>query len=84
MKAFIYLVYFYHLVVWYATLVCRLDMEQYRESRLRKYAFNHHCDECGIEIPSDYANRAKVLAGHSRFCEGTLEGKRQREEAVIN
>ena len=84
MKAFIYLVYFYHLVVWYAPLVCRVQMDAYRESRLRKYAFYHRCKECGIEIPSDHANQAKVLAGHSRFCEAMIEGKRLREEAGIN
>ena len=84
MKALIYLVYFYHLVVWYVPLVCRVQMEQYRESRLREYAFFHRCDQCGIDIPSDYASKVKVLGGHRKYCEATIEGKRQREEAVIN
>jgi len=59
-------------------------MEQYQLSRLREYAFFHRCDQCGRDIPSDHANRAKVLAGHSCFCEAIIEGKRQREEALMN
>ena len=52
--------------------------------RIKASFFAQSCKECGIEIPSDHANQAKVLAGHSRFCEAMIEGKRLREEAGIN